>query len=106
MQTIGYNYKIIGSTQHGNFYENELKDYYYLSNAIYSKIKLENEEIYSFSYLNRNVLTATIKFNNKIIRIFNTHLEYFDTKNLILINSGNNENHLVKRSKKYLKIFL
>ena len=81
MEKIGYKYKIIGSTQHGKFYDCESRSYYYIANGIYSKIKLNNPEVYNFKYLNRNIITAEVFFNNKNIRIFNIHLEYFDTPN-------------------------
>ena len=84
MYSLGYKYKIIGSTSQGKFYDNEKRDYYFLSNGIYSKIKLENEEIFQYKYLNRNIITANVKFNNKIIQIFNTHMEYYIGSNKIL----------------------
>jgi exonuclease III len=96
MSSIGYTYKIIGSTQNGNFYDAEDRDYYFLANGIYSKIKLENEEIFGFKYLNRNIITCTIKYNNKKLRIFNTHSEYFDTKNSILEKMGITMDHITK----------
>lgn len=87
METIGYKYRLIGSTQQGKFYDTEQRDYYFLANGIYSKIKFEETEIYGFKYLNRNILTATIKFNNKLVQIYNTHLEYFSTTNQNLLNN-------------------
>jgi endonuclease/exonuclease/phosphatase family metal-dependent hydrolase len=96
MKSIGYEYKIISSTQQGNFYDGEQRDYYYLANGIYSKIKLEDEEVFGFKYLNRNIITCTVKYNNKKIRIFNTHLEYFDTKNSTLIRMNIMEDQITK----------
>jgi hypothetical protein len=89
---LGYNYKVIGSTHQGKFYDSEKRDYYFLANGIYSKIKLEDEEIYGFKYLNRNILTANITFKNKNIQIFNTHLEYFDSP-----NKNIKENQIIKQ---------
>ena len=84
MKNIGYNYSIIGSTQKGNFYNSENKNYYYLANTIYSKIKIDSYEILGFTYLNRNIIKCTINFNNKNIDIINTHLEYFNDYNPII----------------------
>jgi len=92
MELLGYKYKIISSTQIGKFFDIEKRDYYYLANGIYSKIKLEDEEIYGFKYLNRNILTANITFKNKNIQIFNTHLEYFDSP-----NKNIKENQIIKQ---------
>jgi len=99
MKKLGYIYKIVGSTQNGKFYETELRDYYYLANGIYSKIELNNPQIFQYKYLNRNIITASIKYNNKIIQIFNTHLEYFTAKNNILINLGITEDHIIVQFK-------
>lgn len=84
MKDIGYEYSVIGTTQHGKFYTGENKDYYYLANGIYSKIKIEESEVLNFSYLNRNIIRCKIIFNNKIINILNTHFEYFEAYNPIL----------------------
>ena len=94
MENIGYKYKIVGSTQHGKFYDMEMRSYYYLANGIYSKIKLNNPEVYNFKYLNRNIITAEVTFNNKNIRIFNTHLEYYESTNKNLFN-----NHIIEQFK-------
>jgi endonuclease/exonuclease/phosphatase family metal-dependent hydrolase len=99
MENIGYKYKIIGSTQNGKFYDLENRSYYYLANGIYSKIKLNNPEIYNFTYLNRNIITAEVTFNNKNIRIFNTHLEYYETTNKNLLDLGYTNNHVIQQFK-------
>lgn len=91
MESIGYKYKLIGSTQQGKFYDAEQRDYYFLANGIYSKIKFEETDIFQFKYLNRNVLSVTIKYNNKLVQIYNTHLEYFDSPNEYL-KGGNQIN--------------
>jgi endonuclease/exonuclease/phosphatase family metal-dependent hydrolase len=97
MEALGYKYKIVSSTQIGKFYDIEKRDYYYLANGIYSKIELEEEEIYGFKYLNRNIIKATITYNNQRIQIFNTHLEYFETPNKFLTDQGIKENHLIQQ---------
>ncbi len=86
MENLGYKYKVIGPTNNGHFYETEQRDYYFLSNGIYSKIELIDPQIYQYKYLNRNIITATVKYNNKDIQIFNTHLEYYEDNNIILNN--------------------
>ena len=88
MSNIGYKYKVISSTQQGNFMESELRDYYYLANAIYSKHEIKNSMIYSFNFINRNIININIKWNNKDISIYNTHLEYFNNKSPILENKN------------------
>ena len=97
MEELGYVYKIIGSTMQGNFYDLENNSYYFLSNGIYSKIKLENSQIFQYKYLNRNIITATVNYNNKDIQIFNTHLEYYVSDNQILKNMGISNNHLFEQ---------
>jgi len=99
MENIGYKYKVIGSTQHGKFYDSENRSYYYLANGIYSKIKLNNPEVYNFKYLNRNIITAEVTFNNKNIRIFNTHLEYYNASNKFLQDLGYKNDHIVQQFK-------
>lgn len=84
MEEIGYNYSVIGSTQHGKFYTSENKNYYYLANGIYSKIKIEDSEILNFRYLNRNIIRCRVIFNNKTVDIINTHLEHYVDYNPIL----------------------
>lgn len=74
MKQIGYEYKIISSTQKG-YYNNNDK-YYFLSNAIYSKIILEEPTIYQMNFLDRNFISCQITFNNKQYNIINCHMEY------------------------------
>ena len=80
MYDIGYKYKIIASTQTAKA---ESETYYFLANAIYSKIKLYNSKIYNNNILNRNYIVSNINYNNNIITIINCHLEY---KNIIKNN--------------------
>ena len=88
MLNIGYKYKVISSTQQGNFMESELRDYYYLANAIYSKHEIKNSITYGFNFINRNIININIRWNNKDISIYNTHLEYFNNKSPILENKN------------------
>ena len=71
MYDIGYKYKIISSANKGHDVR-----YYFLGNAIYSKIKLNNSKIYQISFLDRNIITTQISYKNKIINIVNCHMEY------------------------------
>ena len=90
MKSIGFNYKIIGTTQQGKFMEAEIRDYYYLANAIYSKHEFLNTTIYGFNFINRNIINVNIKWKNQNISIYNCHLEYFNDKSLILQNNNIN----------------
>jgi endonuclease/exonuclease/phosphatase family metal-dependent hydrolase len=96
MTDLGYKYKVIGSTQTGKFYDMENNDYYFLANGIYSKIKLEDEEVYGYKYINRNIIKASVTFNGKKINIYNVHMEYFTTTNMILKNMGINMDQVTK----------
>lgn len=97
MKNIGYIYKVIAPTQQGHFYDLEKRDYYYLANGIYSKIPLQDPKIFQFKYINRNIITAKIKYNNKYIQIFNIHLEYYESNNQILKNIGINKNQVIQQ---------
>ena len=87
MEKIGYKYKIISSTMNGYFIENEKRHYYFLGNAIYSKIPLNNSQIYQYTFLNRNFITTSIKYMNQTINIVNCHWEYYKDKNLLILQS-------------------
>ena len=80
MYDIGYKYKIISSANKGH----DIR-YYFLGNAIYSKIKLNNSKIYQISFLDRNIITTQISYKNKIINIVNCHMEY-KTKDILQYN--------------------
>jgi len=82
MSNIGYKYSVIGSTQNGNFLKLEKNDYYFLANGIYSKIKFESTNVYGYTFLNRNIINASINWNNKLINIYNVHWEYFNDVSL------------------------
>jgi len=106
MDSLGYKYKVIGSTCQGKFYDNEKRDYYYLANGIYSKIKLENPKIFQYKYLNRNIITADVKFNNKIVQIFNTHLEYYIGSNKILNDLKINNDQINEQFKNLYELII
>ena len=82
MEELGYKYRVISSTQRGNFLKSEINDYYYLANGIYSKYEIKDSKIYGYSFLNRNIIRADISWNNKIIKVFNTQWEYFNEMSL------------------------
>jgi endonuclease/exonuclease/phosphatase family metal-dependent hydrolase len=77
MAQIGYTYKVISSCQNGNFLKEEHRNYYYLGNAIYSKHPLINSQIYQYSFMNRNFIVSTVKYNFKTFNIVNVHWEYY-----------------------------
>ena len=85
MASIGYKYKIISSTMNGYFLKDEHRNYYFLGNAIYSKYPINNSQIYQYSFLNRNFITTTIRYNNKQFHIVNIHWEYFRDDNYKLL---------------------
>jgi endonuclease/exonuclease/phosphatase family metal-dependent hydrolase len=87
MESLGYKYKVISSTLKGHFMEEENKNYYYLGNAIYSKLELFDTQIYQYNFMNRNFITTTINFNNKKIHIVNTHFEYYGDVNKLILQS-------------------
>jgi endonuclease/exonuclease/phosphatase family metal-dependent hydrolase len=93
METIGYKYRVIGSTQQGNFLKTEKNNYYYLANGIYSKIKFKNNVVYNYNFLNRNIISIDLLWNNKNISLFNTHWEYYNSPAIKLKG-----NHLIFQS--------
>lgn len=99
MENIGYKYKIISSTQRGKFLKLENNDYYYLANAIYSKVKIDSYNIYGYSFLNRNIIKANINWRGKNISIYNTQWEYFNDESKII-----KENPLVMQSESFFNI--
>lgn len=82
MENIGYCYNVIANTKQGDLFENENKNYFFQSNAIYSKIKIENYKIKQFSFLDRNFIHIKIKFKNKDIDLINIHMEYYEEKSI------------------------
>ena len=104
MENIGYKYHVIGPTQQGHLLKNTSKKYYYLANGIYSKIKFEQTFIYSYNFINRNSIMASILWNNKLVNIYCNHWEYINIDNVLIlqsnalmdiINSNNNNNTIL-----------
>jgi endonuclease/exonuclease/phosphatase family metal-dependent hydrolase len=74
-ESCGYKYNIIGNTNVDSTFEDDNTNYFYLANAIFSKIPIQKYYIFGIPY-NRNIIIAKIMYNNKIVYIVNTHLEY------------------------------
>jgi endonuclease/exonuclease/phosphatase family metal-dependent hydrolase len=106
MESIGYKYKIISSTQNGYFLKDEKRTYYFLGNAIYSKFKLINPKIHQFTFLNRNFITASININNKIINLVNCHWEYFNEDDKLIRQSNVMFNEISKEFKDLNNVIL
>jgi endonuclease/exonuclease/phosphatase family metal-dependent hydrolase len=86
MANIGYKYKVISSNMNGYFIKDEIRDYYFLGNAIYSKHPIIKSQIFQYNFLNRCFITTTIKYKNRDINVVNTHWEYFKDDNNKLID--------------------
>ena len=82
MENIGYQYNVIGNTKQGNLFEDENKNYFFLANVIYSKIKIDKYKINQFSFLDRNFIHITFKYKNEDIDLINIHMEYFDAQSV------------------------
>jgi endonuclease/exonuclease/phosphatase family metal-dependent hydrolase len=77
-EELGYKYCIIGNTMKSSFQRKKFKEtYYYLANAIFSKIPFEQSEIILLP-CNRNFIIAKIIINNTPIIIVNTHFEFIN----------------------------
>jgi endonuclease/exonuclease/phosphatase family metal-dependent hydrolase len=76
MKKLGYSYSCIANTNNGNFSSNEPRSYFTLCNAIYSKLPILEEKIFQL-FINRNIVSIKINYNNKDIWILNTHSAYF-----------------------------
>jgi endonuclease/exonuclease/phosphatase family metal-dependent hydrolase len=76
MKKLGYSYSCIADINHGKFSENEPRSYFMLCNAIYSKLPILEEKIFQL-FINRNIVSVKIKYNNKDIWILNTHSAYY-----------------------------
>jgi len=100
MENIGFKYRAIGGTQNGNFLKAENNDYYFLANGIYSKIKFESTNIYGYTFLNRNIINVTVKWNNKSVNIYNIHWAFSNNKSLKI-----NENPLIQQSDSLFNLF-
>jgi endonuclease/exonuclease/phosphatase family metal-dependent hydrolase len=57
---------------------------------------LKNKEIVGYKYLNRNIITASVKYKGKDIQILNLHSEYYSDKNLILKKLGISTDQVLK----------
>lgn len=74
-EKYGYKYNIISNANIDATYIEDETNYYYLGNAIFSKIVID--KYYNFSIpFNRNIIIAKILYNNRVIYIVNTHLEF------------------------------
>ena len=82
MAEIGYKYKVIAGTKHGGRMKSEEPNYYYLANAIYSKIPIESHEIIQFKFTDRNFINITVKYKERLVNIINLHFEFFNDKSL------------------------
>jgi len=78
MESIGYKYKIIANTKKGNRLKGEEPKYFFLSNAIYSKVPILNHNIIQFKFTDRNFIDIEIEYNKMKINIINLHFEYFN----------------------------
>jgi endonuclease/exonuclease/phosphatase family metal-dependent hydrolase len=77
MKKLGYIYSCIGDANQGKFSINEPRSYYMLCNAIYSKLPILEEKIFQL-FINRNIISVKVNYNNKDIWILNTHSAYFN----------------------------
>ncbi len=74
-ESYGYKYNIIGNANIDSTFEDDDINYFYLANAIFSKIPIQKYYIFGIPY-NRNIIIAKIIYNSRIVYIVNTHLEY------------------------------
>ena len=95
MKSIGYEYKVISNTQYGHFMENSDNTYYYSANGIYSKIPIIKNTTYEYKFLNRNLIVIDIKWNNKLIKIFNCHWSKHNGTSIELQKMGIKEDILI-----------
>jgi endonuclease/exonuclease/phosphatase family metal-dependent hydrolase len=77
MNKLGYTYSCIADTQQGRFSTNEPRSYFMLCNAIYSKLPILEEKIFKL-FINRNIVSIKVHYNNKDVWILNTHCAYFN----------------------------
>ena len=89
LKKLGYEYKVVAKTRFGNLLEEEDKNYYFLANAIYSKIKIKKYRINQFSFIDRNFIHINFNYKKKNIDLINVHLEYYETKSINYPNIGN-----------------
>lgn len=89
LKELGYEYKVVANTRFGNLLEEEEKNYYFLANAIYSKIKINSYKIKQFSFIDRNFIHINFNYKNKNIDLLNVHLEYYEVKSINFPDIGN-----------------
>lgn len=78
MEQLGFKYYSIVNCNHNLLYNDIYETYYFLGNAIFSKIPF-NEKPISYGLIgNRAVQVVNIMFNNMPLNIINTHLEFDD----------------------------
>jgi endonuclease/exonuclease/phosphatase family metal-dependent hydrolase len=88
MIKLGYTYSCIADANNGKFSENEPRSYFILCNAIYSKLPILEEKIFQL-FINRNIVSIKVNYNNKDVWILNTHSAYFSdtTPETIALNT-------------------
>jgi endonuclease/exonuclease/phosphatase family metal-dependent hydrolase len=88
MKKLGYFYSCIADANNGKFSSNEPRSYFMLCNAIYSKLPILEEKIFQL-FINRNIVSIKINYNNKDVWILNTHSAYFSdtTPETIALNT-------------------
>lgn len=82
MHEIGYKYKVIGNSKNGNRMKKEEPNYFFLANAVYSKVPIVEHKIIQFDFIDRNFIDIIIEYNGKKINIINLHFEYFNDESL------------------------
>lgn len=82
MSDIGYKYKVIANTKNGGRMKNEEPNYFFLANAIYSKIPIIKHNIVQFSFIDRNFIDIVVKYKDRNINIINLHFEFFNDKSI------------------------
>jgi endonuclease/exonuclease/phosphatase family metal-dependent hydrolase len=82
MKEIGYEYKVIANSKKGNLLKDEDNSYYFLANAIYSKIPIKKYYINQFSFIDRNFIHIIVNYQNINYDIITCHFEYFNTISL------------------------
>lgn len=75
-ESYGYKYNVVANANvDASHMFNQTESYFYLGNAIFSKIPIEKYYLFGIPY-NRNIMIIKIKYQNRYVYICNTHLEY------------------------------
>ncbi len=74
-ETYGYKYNVVSNANVDATYESDDTNYYYLANGIFSKIPIQKYYIFSIPF-NRNIIIIKVLYNNRVIYVVNTHLEF------------------------------